>query len=50
MLELQHVVSMLVMRFDMSFDPVFETAQWEKSLRDSFVMLKGSLPVTLKVR
>ena len=49
-IELRYVTCLLVRTFDMSFDPDYDAAQWEESLEDRFVMLKGELPVTLAFR
>ncbi|PPQ98481.1 hypothetical protein CVT26_013882 [Gymnopilus dilepis] len=49
-IELRYVTCLLVRTFDMSFEPDYDVAQWEESLEDRFVMLKGELPVKLALR
>ncbi|KAF8904734.1 cytochrome P450 [Gymnopilus junonius] len=50
MIELRYLTCSLVRTFDMSFDGRYNPAQWEDSLVDRFVMLKGKLPVQLNLR
>ncbi|PPQ83920.1 hypothetical protein CVT25_000665 [Psilocybe cyanescens] len=50
MVELRYVTCLIVRTFDMSFSEGFDHGEWEKSLVDRFIMLKGELPVRLTVR
>ena len=50
MLELRCLVTMFVMKFEMFFDDGYNPARWEEGLKDNFVLVKGELPVKLKLR
>lgn len=50
MLELRYVTCLLVRTFDMSFGKGYDHTEWERSLVDRFIMLKGELPVQVTLR
>jgi Cytochrome P450 len=47
-LELRTVVCALIQKFE--FEPAFRGEDWENSLSDWFVLVKGELPVRVKAR
>ncbi|KAJ7251442.1 high nitrogen upregulated cytochrome P450 monooxygenase 2 [Mycena rebaudengoi] len=49
-LELRLVVATLVQKFDMSLEPGWDRANWEKDLEDFFAFKKGALPTRIKPR
>ena len=48
--ELRTVVCSLLQKFEFEFAHDWDPRDWEKNLRDHFIMVKGRLPVTAKVR
>ncbi|KIJ45855.1 hypothetical protein M422DRAFT_226922 [Sphaerobolus stellatus SS14] len=50
MLELRFLMTTLVRKFDMSFDEGYDPDQWERDLKDRFVLSKGELPIKLSLR
>jgi len=50
MMELRLVTCLLVRAFELSFEDGYDPSRWEQELLDRFVMLKGKLPVKLKMR
>ena len=41
---------LLVKTFELSFEDGYDASRWEEGLLDRFVMVKGKLPVKLKMR
>lgn len=50
LLEMRLLIALLLHRFDMQFDPTYDSALWEKDLEDWFIMKAGPLPVMLTSR
>jgi cytochrome P450 len=50
MIELRLMTCLIVRTFELSFEDGYDPLRWEEELLDRFVMLKGKLPVKLKMR
>ena len=50
MMELRLVTCLLVKTFELSFEDDYDPSRWEDELLDRFVLVKGKLPVKLKMR
>jgi cytochrome P450 len=50
MMELRLVTCLLVKTFELSFEDGYDPSRWEDELQDRLVMVKGKLPVKLKMR
>jgi Cytochrome P450 len=50
MAEIRVIVSYVVQRFDMQRAKGWDLNEWEKSLKDYFILTKGSLPIVLSPR
>ncbi|KAF8153965.1 cytochrome P450 [Crassisporium funariophilum] len=50
MMELRYLICLLLTTFEISFDEHYDPKSWEEGLEDRFILLKGALPVSLKIR
>ncbi|KDR74013.1 hypothetical protein GALMADRAFT_99754 [Galerina marginata CBS 339.88] len=50
MVELRYLTCLVIRTFDISFSRDYDPTLWEENLVDRFVMLKGELPVNLRIR
>ena len=50
MIELRLMTCLIVRTFELSFEEGYDPSRWEEGLLDRFVMVKGELPVKLKMR
>jgi len=50
MIELRLMTCLIVKNFELSFEDGYDVSRWEEELLDWFVMVKGKLPVKLKLR
>ncbi|KXN90423.1 Cytochrome P450 67 [Leucoagaricus sp. SymC.cos] len=50
LIELRLVIANVVRRFEIAFDDGYDPRQWERELRDRFVMVKGELKTALKLQ
>lgn len=48
--EIRMVTCSLIQKFEFEFAPRFKPDEWENSLKDCFILVKGELPVHVKVR
>jgi cytochrome P450 len=48
--EMRSVLSSLVRRFNINFAPGYEPKDWEKTLRDQYILMRGKLPVVITER
>jgi hypothetical protein len=44
------ILAALVRRFDVRFAPGFEPADWERQLKDAYILVRGELKVVLTKR
>lgn len=50
MTELKVVVSTLVRFLDFEFAPKWDSNEWNKNLKDHFLLIRGELPVVVRRR
>lgn len=50
MTEMKMVISALVRSFDFEFAPGWDRQEWNKNLRDHFILVKGKLPTIIRRR
>ena len=48
--QLRYVVAILVRNFEFRFPEEYDVANWEKEMKDRFLMVKGDLPVLISQR
>ncbi|EAU87646.2 cytochrome P450 67 [Coprinopsis cinerea okayama7 len=48
--ELRYIVSLLIRNFYIQFEEGYDQGRWEKELEDRFLVVKGALPVRVRVR
>jgi hypothetical protein len=48
--ETRAVLVPLVRRFDFKFAEGFETAEWERNLKDAYALMRGSMPLVISAR
>ncbi|KAF8519619.1 cytochrome P450 [Hysterangium stoloniferum] len=48
--ELRTVICSLIQRFEVEFAPKYDLLQWERDLKDNFILVKGPLPVRIRSR
>lgn len=48
--QLRYITALLIYNFDFLFGKEYNPSQWEEDLLDKFMIVKGSLPVQMKVR
>jgi hypothetical protein len=41
---------LLIQKFEFEFAPGFQPDEWENNLKDAFILVKGELPVQMRVR
>lgn len=50
LMELRFLTASLVHKFNMSFEDNYNPDQWERDLKDRFVLAKGKLPIKISLR